>query len=403
MNQAMRTNDALIARGKAAVLGNYRPLPVVIESGQGAHLQDVEGKRYIDMVSGIAVCSLGYNHPDLVKAIQSQSERLLHTSNIFWNEPAVALAESLVQTSFADKAFFCSSGAEANEAMLKLARRYFHEKGEGRFEFIAMDMGFHGRTMGTITCGGQAKYRLGFEPLLPGVRHVPFGDLQALESAITERTAGILLEPIQGEGGLRLPPPGFFQGIRDLCRKYGCLFLLDEVQSGIGRTGAMYGYEHEGVAPDIMTLAKGLGGGLPIGAMLTTDEIGSKLPYGSHGSTFGGNPVSCAAAKVVMDTVSQPAFLDGVKERGEYLIRRLADMAATYKRICVDVRGRGLWAGLEMSIDATPIPKTAITKGLIVNVIGGKTIRLAPPLVITQEELKQGLDLLEQVIRTFDR
>jgi acetylornithine/N-succinyldiaminopimelate aminotransferase len=403
MNADHRTNETLITRGRAAVLGNYRPLPIVIEKGDGAHLEDVEGKQYIDLVSGIAVSSLGYNHKGLISAIQNQSAKLLHASNIFWNEPSVGLAESLVEKSFADKVFFCNSGAEANEAMLKLARRYFFEQGDGRFEFIAMDMGFHGRTMGTITCGGQAKYRLGFEPLLPGVRHVPFGDLRAIEAAITERTAGILLEPIQGEGGIRLPPPGFFDGVRELCEKYGCLMLLDEVQSGVGRTGSLFAYEAEGVAPDIMTLAKGLGGGLPIGAMLTTDKIGSKLPYGSHGSTFGGNPVACAAAQVVMDTVSEPVFLSRVAELGNHMLGRLKDMASLYKRICVGARGRGLWAGLELSIDAAPVPRAALQKGLVVNVIGGKTIRLAPPLVISMDDLNEGLDRLQNLLAEFER
>lgn len=403
MNENQRTNSSLIERGTQAVLGNYKPMPIVVDRGEGAHLFDVEGNRYVDLVSGIAVSSLGYNHKGLIEAIQAQSAKLLHASNIFWNEPALQLAETLVESSFAEKVFFCNSGAEANEAMLKMARRYFFEKGEGRFEFIAMDSGFHGRTMGTITCGGHAKYRLGFEPLLPGVRHVPFGDLRALETAITERTAGIFLEPIQGEGGLRIPPRGFLEGVREICDKYGCLMLMDEVQSGMGRTGALFAHELAGIPPDMMSLAKGLGGGLPIGAMLTTDEIGSKLPYGSHGSTFGGNPVACAAAQVVMDTVNDPIFLSRVKELGQHMLGRLREQAGRFKRICVEARGAGLWAGLELSIDASHIPGLALQRGLILNVIGGKTIRLAPPLVISKEDLDTGLDTLELILAEIEK
>lgn len=393
------SNETLINRGQRAMVGNYRPQPIVIAGGEGARIQDIEGNQFIDFISGIAVSALGHNHPRLVRTIQEQAAKVLHTSNVFWNQPEVELAELLVQDSFGDKAFFCNSGAEANEAMLKLARKVFHDRGEGRFEFICMERSFHGRTIATITCGGQEKYRVGFEPLMPGVRHVPFGDLNALEASMSERTAAILLEPIQGEGGVIVPPPGYLKGVRDLCSKHGCLMLLDEVQSGVGRTGLMWAHEHEGVEPDIMSLAKGLGGGLPIGAMVTKAELADHLTYGSHGTTFGGNPLACAAATVVMDEVGKPEFLENVRSVGDHLAARLDAMAKTHKRVVVEARGRGLWRGLELNADCSKLPRRALTKGLVLNVIGGKVVRIAPPLVIDEGTLDDGLNILDELLR----
>lgn len=393
------SNETLASRGARVFVPNYRQLPIALAGGEGARVVDVEGNRYIDLAAGIAVSSLGYGHPRLIQAVQEQAGKLFHASNIVWNEPAVRAAEQLVEHSFGEKVFFCNSGAEANEAMLKLARKVFHDRGEGRFEIIATERSFHGRTMATVTCTGQEKYRVGFEPLLPGVRHVPYGDLGALEAAITERTAAVLIEPIQGEGGVCVPPPGYLRGVRELCSKHGCLLLLDEVQSGVGRTGAMWAYEHEGIEPDVMSAAKGIAGGLPLGAMVTTSELAEHLGAGSHGSTYGGNPVACAAAAVVLEEVSQPAFLARVKELGEHLLARLGALQRAHKRIATEVRGRGLWAGLELNVDGSKLPRRGLQKGLLVNLIGGKTIRVAPPLVIDQETLDQGLDLLDELLK----
>ncbi|MCP4500102.1 MAG: aspartate aminotransferase family protein [Deltaproteobacteria bacterium] len=403
MPEAAPKSETLINRGTRSQLGNYRPQSVVVTGGEGAHVIDADGKRYIDLVSGIAVSVLGHNHPRLVAAVQEQAGKVLHVSNLFWNEQAVNLADKLTSLSFAEKVFFCNSGAEAVEAMLKLARRYYFEKGEGRFEIIAMHKGFHGRTMAAVTCTGTEKYHLGFEPLLPGVRHVPFGDLGALESAITERTAAVLLEPIQGEGGIRVPPVGFLRGVRDLCTKNGCLMLLDEVQSGVGRTGTLFGYQQEGVEPDVMALAKGIGGGMPLAAMLTTNDIGEALSYGSHGSTYGGNPVACAAGNVVLDEVSKPEFLKNVTQLGEHCLSRLLAMQRSHKRVAVEARGRGLWCGLELSIDGSNLTRRALQKGLIVNVIGGKVIRVAPPLTISKETLDAGLNILDGLLAEMER
>ncbi len=395
------SNEELMARGQKAMLGNYKPMPIALVGGEGARVEDADGNSYIDFVSGIAVSALGHNHPALVAAIREQAGKILHTSNTVYNEPAVMLAEKLVSSSFAERVFFCNSGAEAVEAMIKLARKVFFDRGEGRYEIVSFDNSFHGRTMGALTCTGQEKYRLGFEPLLPGVRTVPFGDIPALEQAMTERTAAVLLEPIQGEGGVRVPPPGFLRAVRDLTQRHGALMLLDEVQSGVGRCGTLWAYELDGVIPDAMSLAKGLGGGVPIGAMLTTDALGAALVPGTHGSTFGGNPLACAAANVVMDTVSDPAFLARVSKLGEHLISRLNQLVRTHRKVCVEARGRGLWCGLELNVDVSKLPRQALTSGLMLNIIGGKVIRIAPPLVIDQATLDEGLDTLDTLLGTL--
>jgi len=395
------TNEEWMARGQKVMLGNYKPMPVAIVGGEGSRVVDADGNRYIDFVSGIAVSALGHNHPALVAAIQQQAGRVLHTANIVWNEQAVRLAEKLVATSFADRVFFCNSGAEAIEAMIKLARKVFFDRGEGRYEIVSFQNSFHGRTLGALTCTGQEKYRQGFEPLLPGVRIVPYGDLSALEQAMTERTAAVLIEPIQGEGGVRMPPPGFLKAVRDLTSRHGCLMLLDEVQSGVGRCGTMWAYEGEGFVPDAMAIAKGIGGGMPLGAMLTTEALGTALPPGTHGSTFGGNPVSCAAGNAVMDVVSDPAFLTRVGKLGDHLLSRLNMMVRTHRKVCVEARGRGLWCGLELNIDLTNLPRQSLKRGLMLNIIGGKIIRVAPPLVIDQATLDEGLDILDSLLATL--
>jgi predicted acetylornithine/succinylornithine family transaminase len=357
MSDSLVSNSALAERGSRVFVPNYRQQQVALAGGEGARVVDVEGRQYIDLASGIAVSSLGYGHQKLIQAVQAQAGQLFHASNIVWNEPAVRAAELLVQHSFGDRVFFANSGAEANEAMFKLARKVFHDRGEGRFEIITTERSFHGRTLGMITCTGQEKYRVGFEPLIPGVRTVPFDDLEAMEAAITERTAAIMIEPIQGEGGVRVPSPGYIRGLRDLCDEKGCLLLVDEVQSGVGRTGKMWGYEHEGIYPDAMSVAKGVGGGMPLGAMITTDELAAHLTPGSHGSTYGGNPVACAAAGVVLEETSQPAFLERVTELGNHLLDRIVELQRKHERIAVQARGRGLWAGLELNLDASALPK----------------------------------------------
>lgn len=391
-------NEALIARGQKALLGNYRPLPIVLVGGEGARVKDADGNSYVDFTAGIAVSALGHNHPQLVAAIREQAGKILHTANVVWNEPAILLAEKLVASSFAERVFFCNSGAEAVEAMIKLARKVFFDRGEGRFEIISFEKSFHGRTMGALTATGQEKYRVGFEPLLPGVRTVPYGDFGALEAAMTERTAAILIEPIQGEGGVVLPPPGYLKAVRELSQRHGCLLLLDEVQSGIGRCGTLFAYEQEGIVPDAMSLAKGIAGGVPMGAMLTTEALGQHLGFGSHGSTFGGNPIACAAGCVVLDVVKDPQFLARVKHLGEHLMTRLQQMMKTHRKVVVDVRGRGLWAGMELNVDVSTLPRRALGKGLLLNAIGGKILRFAPPLIIDKPTLDVGLAIVDELL-----
>lgn len=391
-------NEALIARGMRALLGNYKPLPIALVGGEGSKVRDADGNTYVDFVGGIAVTSLGHNHPGVVAAIREQAGKIVHTANVVWNEPAVMLAEKLVASSFAERVFFCNSGAEAVEAMIKLARKVFFERGEGRFEIISFEKSFHGRTMGALTATGQEKYRVGFEPLLPGVRSVPYGDIGALEAAMTERTAAILLEPIQGEGGIVVPPAGFLKAVRELSQRHGCLLLLDEVQSGVGRTGTLWGYEQEGVVPDAMSLAKGIANGVPLGAMLTTEALGQHMGFGSHGSTFGGNPIACAAGCVVIDTVKDPQFLARVKTMGEHLQSRLQQMMRQHRKVVVDVRGRGLWFGMELNVDTTALPRRALQKGLLLNTIGGKVLRFTPPLTIDRVTLDQGLAVVDELL-----
>jgi predicted acetylornithine/succinylornithine family transaminase len=391
-------NEAWIARGQKALLGNYRPLPIVLVGGEGARVKDADGNSYVDFAAGIAVSALGHNHPLLVAAIREQAGKIVHTANIVWNEPAIMLAEKLVASSFAERVFFCNSGAEAVEAMIKLARKVFFDRSDGRFEIISFEKSFHGRTMGALTVTGQEKYRVGFEPLLPGVRIVPYGDIGALEAAMTERTAAILVEPIQGEGGVIVPPAGFLTAVRELSRRHGCLMLLDEVQSGMGRCGTLFAYEQEGFVPDAMSLAKGIGGGVPLGAMLTTEALGQHLGFGSHGSTFGGNPIACAAGCVVMDAVTDGQFLARVKSLGEAMMARMQQMMKQHRRVVVDVRGRGLWGGMELNVDVTALPRRALAKGLLLNVIGGKVLRLAPPLVIDKAALDQGLAIIDGLL-----
>ena len=395
-------NDALVARGLRVMLGNYRPLPVAIVGGEGAFVVDADGKKYIDFAGGIAVSVLGHNHPQLLQAITAQVQKVLHTANIVWNEPAVLLAEKLVEKSFADRVFFCNSGAEAVESMMKLARKVFHERGEGRFEIISFQGSFHGRTLGAVTATGQEKYHLGFEPLLPGIRTVPYGDVPALEAAMTERTAAILVEPVQGEGGVIVPPPGFLRAVRDIANRHGCMMLVDEVQSGVGRTGTLWAYEQEGVRPDAMSVAKGIGGGLPLAAMLTTDDFGKHLGFGSHGSTFGGNPVACAAGCAVMDVVSQPAFLERVQKLGGQLAQRLRNVREKHPRLVVDVRTKGLWGGLALATEAPQLTRRGLQEGVMLNLIGGKVLRFAPPLIIEPEILDRGIDIVDRLLSELD-
>ncbi len=380
------------------LMNTYARTPISIVRGRGSRVYDLEGREYLDFVAGIAVNVLGHGHPDLVAAIQKQAQHLLHASNLYYTEPQTKLAKMLVEHSFARKVFFCNSGAEANEAAIKLARRYAHQKyGAERYEIITMLQSFHGRTMATLTATGQEKVQKGFEPLVPGFTHVPFNNLPAVEQAISGKTAAILVEPIQGEGGVRVADKSYLTGLHELCRQRDILLIFDEVQTGVGRTGTLFAYEQFGVAPDIMTLGKGLGGGLPIGACLATETAAAAFEPGTHASTFGGNPVCCAAGLAVLRTLLEGRVLEHGRRMGDYLARGLQDMEDRLPMV-KEARGLGLLQGLELTVDGKPVVTDCLARGLLINCTADRVLRFVPPLVITQADIDRLLDILNQVL-----
>jgi acetylornithine/N-succinyldiaminopimelate aminotransferase len=380
------------------LMNTYTRVPISIVRGRGCRVYDLEGREYLDFVAGLAVSVLGHSHPDLVAAIQKQAQHLLHTSNLYYTEPQVRLAEGLVRHSFAKRVFFCNSGAEANEAAIKLARRYAHQRyGPDRYEIITMLQSFHGRTLATLTATGQDKVQLGFEPLLPGFHYLPFNDLSAIEQAITPKTAAILLEPIQGEGGVRVADRAYLKALRALCTERDVLLMFDEIQTGMGRTGTLFAYEQFGVEPDVMTLAKGLGGGVPIGACLATERAAEALGPGTHASTFGGNPLACAAGLAVLRALTDGKVLDNCRRMGEYLAKGLLD-CKSHLSIIKEVRGLGLLQGMELAIDGKPVVTDCLSRGLLINCTMDRVLRFVPPLIITQREIDRLLDTLSQVL-----
>jgi len=392
-------NRAVMDRARAHLLQNYKQQPIVLERGQGTKVWDADGNVYLDLLGGIATLPFGHCHPEITAAAKAQMDKLWHTSNVFYTEPQITLAELLTSLSGLDRAFFCNSGAEANEALLKLARKAQHARGQpGRFEFVCFETSFHGRTLATVTATGQTKYQKGFEPLLPGVVHVPYGDLEAVRKAVGPKTAAILVEPVQGEGGVRTAPEGFLRALRTLADETGVLLLIDEVQTGMGRTGKFLAFQHEGIRPDGFSLAKGLANGLPIGAMVCTEEAGKALSPGTHGSTFGGNPVAAAAAIATVRLASDPRVLSGNLEKGEHVVARGRQMQGRHPALFKDVRGRGLLLGLELSFDAGPVVTRCRERGMLCNLAGERTVRLAPPYVVTREELDEGLRILEESV-----
>ncbi len=379
------------------LMNTYTRLPISIARGRGSRVYDLEGREYVDFVAGIAVNLLGHAHPDLVLAIQRQVQHLIHTSNLYYTEPQVQLAKTLVEHSFAQKVFFCNSGAEANEAAIKLARKYAHDKyGAGRYEIITMKHSFHGRTLATLTATGQEKVQKGFDPLMPGFSYVTFNDLSEVERAMTDKTAAVMLEPIQAEGGVHVADRAYMQGLRELCRDRDVLLIFDEVQTGMGRTGTLFCYEHFGIQPDIMTLAKGLGGGVPIGACLATDAVAKAFTPGSHASTFGGNPLACAAGLAVLRVLLDGKILDHARRMGDYLGKGLAACKEKH-RVITEVRGLGLLQGMELDIDGKTVVTDCLARGLLINCTGDRVLRFVPPLIITQGEIDRLLNALGQI------
>ncbi|NMC75172.1 MAG: acetylornithine transaminase [Geobacteraceae bacterium] len=380
------------------IMRNYGRYPIVAARGKGCRLWDADGKEYLDFLAGIAVNNLGHCHPRVVEALRKQAGELIHCSNLYHIPPQIELAELLCENSFADKAFFCNSGAEANEAAIKLARKYSREKyGPERFEIITASESFHGRTMATLSATGQEKIQRFFDPLLHGFTHVPYNDAEALEKAVTSRTCAVMLEPIQGESGVNVPSADYFREIRRICDRHSVLLIFDEVQVGMGRTGHLFAYEHFGVEPDIMTLAKALAGGAPIGAMLTRDEFASAFTPGSHGSTFGGNPLVTAAAVAAVQVIAEEGFLRRVLEMGNYLRDRLGELKGRYPFI-TEVRGIGLMVGMGLSIPGADIIRKGHERGLLLNCTHDTVLRFVPPLVVTREEIDEMMMILDGIL-----
>lgn len=376
-------------------------LPVSFEYGEGCTLYDSQGKKYTDFVAGIAVNTLGYNHPALVEAITSQSEKLLHCSNLFYIKAQAQLAKLLVENSCGDKVFLCNSGAEANEGAIKLARKYFYSKNLYKYEIITTLNSFHGRTMATLAATGQEKYQKPFEPLPTGFVHVPFNDIEAVENAISYKTCAVLVEPIQGEGGVIPATAEYMQALRKLCDDRGILLIFDEVQTGIGRTGKLFGYEQYGIEPDIFTLAKGLGGGIPIGAIVAKAFVASAMEPGDHGTTFGGNPLACTAALAVLSTILEEGILETVKDKGEYFTDQLIKLKNKFSFI-KEVRGKGLMLGVELDeeVSGKEIVLDMLNRGFIINCAGNNTLRFVPPLIIQKDHID---DLVENLEKSFSR
>jgi acetylornithine/N-succinyldiaminopimelate aminotransferase len=377
------------------VIPNYIRNPILLVKGSGVDVWDAEGKRYLDLFSGWAVSLLGHCHPNVVKALQEQAAKLQHAPNIYYTEPQGLLAKHISEKSFGGQCFFCNSGAEANEAAIKLAR--IHNSIAGKYKIITFIDSFHGRTIATVTATAQPKYHKGFAPLLEGFSYVPFNDLDALKKAVDDKTCAIMLEPIQGEGGINIATKEFMQGIRKLCDEKGLLLILDEVQCGMARSGKYFAYQHYGIEPDIMTLAKALGGGVAVGAMTARKEIAKSLVPGSHASTFGGNPLACAAGVAVFETIEKEHLLENVKKMGSYAQEQLKSLQKTCK-VIKEVRGVGLMIGIELTVNGAEIIKNCIQAGLFLNCTHDKVIRFMPPLNVKKEDIDEGIAILKTIL-----
>ncbi len=386
-----------IQRADQVMANTYKRFPIVFERGRGCTLWDAGGREYTDFVAGIAVCNLGHASPEVSRALARQADKLFHVSNLFYTVPQIQLAEWLTRHSFADRVFFCNSGAEANEAAIKLARKTFFDQGNyNRWRIVAMEQSFHGRTFAALSATGQQKVREGFEPILEVFDFLAFNDIEKLEAAITEKTCAVLIEPVQGEGGIRCPDPAYLKAVRRLCDDKGILLIFDEIQTGIGRTGKLFAYEHFGVKPDVMTLAKALGNGLPIGAMLATEKASAAFTPGSHASTFGGTPVITAAALEVLRIMEQENIVKHCRKTGDYFKSRLTWLKDRH-RVIEEVRGIGLMLGIKLSEKGAPIVDQCMEKGFLINCIQEYVLRFVPPLVISREEIDRLIECLDEV------
>jgi acetylornithine aminotransferase len=391
-----------IEKSDRYIMRTYGRYPIVPVKGEGCRLWDADGREYLDFLGGVAVNNLGHCHPKVVAALQKQAAELIHCSNYYQIPQQIELAELLCRHSFADKAFFCNSGAEANEAAIKLARKYSRDTyGPERYEIITAADSFHGRTMATVSATGQEKVQRFFDPLLHGFKHIPFDNVDALEAAITPTTCAVMLEPIQGEGGVNVPSPGYFQEVRRICDKHDLILIFDEVQVGMGRTGKLFAYEHFDIVPDIMTLAKALAGGAPIGTMLATDRHAAAFVPGTHGSTFGGNPLVCAAAIATVRTILEDGILNRCEELGEYLEGELETLQHKYPFV-KEVRGIGLMIGMALDIPAGDIVKKGHERGVLLNVTHDTVLRFVPPLTVSKQEINQMITILDGIFSEIE-
>ena len=396
------TMNKYIETAEASLLHTYNRYPIVLEKGDGVYLYDTEGKKYLDFAAGIAVCSLGYAHPKYTAALKEQIDSLTHTSNLFYSRAVAEAAEALRRATRMDRVFFTNSGTEAIEGALKAARKYAYTSQSGRYEFIAMEHSFHGRSMGAVSVTGNAHYRTPFEPLIGGVKFAEFNNLDSVKELVTDKTCAILLEPVQGEGGIYPAEPEFLFGLRKLCDENGILLIFDEIQCGMGRCGAMFAWQDYGVKPDIMAMAKAIGNGVPVGAFAMTEEVAEKsLAPGDHGTTYGGNPLVCTAVKTVLDIFEEEQILSHVQEVSAYLEKKL-DVLVENSPLVKERRGKGLMQGLVLKKPVGEVIQKAMEKGLIVISAGVNVLRLGPPLVITKAHVDEFLEKLENVLAEFE-
>jgi acetylornithine aminotransferase/acetylornithine/N-succinyldiaminopimelate aminotransferase len=393
-------SQTLMMLSEKYVAHTYARYPVVLVKGKGTRVWDLEGEEYLDFVSGLAVCNLGHCHPRVVKAIQDQAEKLIHVSNFYYIEPQIQLASLLSKHSFADKVFFCNSGAEANEGAFKLARKFAKEKvGRERYEIITMERSFHGRTLATLSATGQEKFHKGYEPLMPGFKYVPFNDIGAVKNAVNPETCAVMVEPIQGEGGVNCPSEGYLKALREICDEKRLVLIFDEVQVGMGRTGKLFAYEHDGVEPDVLTLAKSLAGGVPIGALLIKNGVADSFKPGDHASTFGGNPLASAAGVAALTAILEEGMLENCQKRGDTFLSKLEEIKNKFPFV-KEVRGKGLILGMELNRDGSSIVKEMLKKKILINCTMGNVLRFLPPLIVTEEEIDRVVKALAEVFES---
>ena len=388
-------NKEIIDLDSKYIMQTYGRQPIALTHGEGAVIWDCDGNEYLDFFAGIAVNALGQSHPKVIETIQKQAEKLIHVSNVYFTEEQVKLAKKLAEITVFDKVFYANSGAEANEGAIKLARKY-----TGKGEIISTNNSFHGRTLVTVTATGQDKYKEPFKPLPPGFKHVDYGDSEAIANAITENTAAVIVEAIQGEGGVIVPPKNYLKEVEAICRENNVLLILDEVQTGFGRTGEMFAYELFGIKPDIMTIAKAIGGGYPIGGFLSCDKIASAFDYGDHGATFGGNPLGCSVAMTVIETIESEKLVENSKNTGKYLKAKFNELKDKYDFI-VDVRGHGLFLAIELNQECGHVVDKMREKGFLINATGKNALRFAPPLIITKKQVDKMIIALDEVFSKF--